>query len=328
MDRSSTELSLGFERGPLPGQGTAGGPPISQWTFDSTMTRLLLQMQREYAIAGPVETEPALLYCTCRGANTNNSKIMIQCSNESECGYEWFHAECLDLKTLPARDEEWYCQRCIRLGIGNVGEWSHIFSSAPMTRRLRIIPPPLDPSIKFEKVSPSTAPSTSPDIPLIIQWEARFPVHSKRNVPASTRNDCRTVSDCVPQTVTPKTTPRSDGKTSWNVREEEILIDTITDLKSNGMTDTEHRWEVASKELEGRGFVRTPTACRMVWMRYLRERSGIDERVKGRSVTMKTGVQVNRKRSKRTSTSPIKIPKRQKVSSLTGGKGRKLKRIA
>ena len=49
------------------------------------------------------------LYCYCNGPDEGS---MIACDN-TECKIEWFHQDCLDLKSVP--EGKWYCPDCSQL---------------------------------------------------------------------------------------------------------------------------------------------------------------------------------------------------------------------
>lgn len=53
------------------------------------------------------------LYCKCRRVSYGQ---MVGCDND-DCKYEWFHYDCVGLKSPP--QGKWYCQDCIDIGFGN-----------------------------------------------------------------------------------------------------------------------------------------------------------------------------------------------------------------
>ena len=55
-------------------------------------------------------TPDSVKYCYCRGDEYGD---MVGCDND-ECPYQWFHLECLHLKSLPT-SKEWYCPDCRKL---------------------------------------------------------------------------------------------------------------------------------------------------------------------------------------------------------------------
>ncbi|TDZ32080.1 PHD finger protein ING1 [Colletotrichum spinosum] len=58
-------------------------------------------------------------YCDCNGVSFGQ---MIACDNDN-CVKEWFHLECLGMKSIPARTTKWYCPDCrVLLNIGEKGE--------------------------------------------------------------------------------------------------------------------------------------------------------------------------------------------------------------
>jgi inhibitor of growth protein 3 len=48
------------------------------------------------------------LYCYCQKQSYGE---MVGCENGS-CPYQWFHIGCINMKELPADDEDWYCPEC------------------------------------------------------------------------------------------------------------------------------------------------------------------------------------------------------------------------
>ena len=56
----------------------------------------------------PAET--AQTYCYCHGPEEGN---MVGCDN-STCAYQWFHLDCLGLKSEP-KSQHWYCPDCRKL---------------------------------------------------------------------------------------------------------------------------------------------------------------------------------------------------------------------
>jgi inhibitor of growth protein 3 len=55
-----------------------------------------------------LDEEDNSLYCYCQKQSYGN---MVACENE-DCKYQWFHVDCLNLKKMPAEDEDWYCPDC------------------------------------------------------------------------------------------------------------------------------------------------------------------------------------------------------------------------
>jgi inhibitor of growth protein 3 len=55
-----------------------------------------------------LDEEDNSLYCYCQKQSYGN---MVACENE-DCKYQWFHVDCLNLKKMPAEDEDWYCPEC------------------------------------------------------------------------------------------------------------------------------------------------------------------------------------------------------------------------
>ena len=55
-------------------------------------------------------TPDSVKYCYCRGDEYGD---VVGCDN-GECPYQWFHLECLHLKSLPT-SKEWYCPDCCKL---------------------------------------------------------------------------------------------------------------------------------------------------------------------------------------------------------------------
>ena len=53
------------------------------------------------------------LYCICRRVSYGQ---MVGCDND-DCKYEWFHYDCVGLKSQPPG--KWYCQDCRGLGFGS-----------------------------------------------------------------------------------------------------------------------------------------------------------------------------------------------------------------
>lgn len=49
-------------------------------------------------------------YCYCRGDEYGE---MVGCDND-ECPYQWFHLDCLQLKS-PPKSKVWYCPDCCKL---------------------------------------------------------------------------------------------------------------------------------------------------------------------------------------------------------------------
>ena len=61
------------------------------------------------AAADMDENEPR--YCICQGVSYGN---MIACDN-TNCGREWFHLDCVGLSRLPGSKTKWYCDECKEL---------------------------------------------------------------------------------------------------------------------------------------------------------------------------------------------------------------------
>lgn len=55
-----------------------------------------------------MDEEDNSLYCYCQKQSYGN---MVACEND-DCKYQWFHVDCLNLKKMPAEDEDWYCPDC------------------------------------------------------------------------------------------------------------------------------------------------------------------------------------------------------------------------
>jgi hypothetical protein len=55
-----------------------------------------------------LDEEDNSLYCYCQKQSYGN---MVACENE-DCKFQWFHVDCLNLKKMPAEDEDWYCPDC------------------------------------------------------------------------------------------------------------------------------------------------------------------------------------------------------------------------
>ena len=53
------------------------------------------------------ELEKTKLYCYCKQGEYGE---MVGCDNTS-CKYQWFHLDCLKLKSLP-KSSKWYCPDC------------------------------------------------------------------------------------------------------------------------------------------------------------------------------------------------------------------------
>lgn len=54
------------------------------------------------------EDDDPNLYCYCQKHSHGD---MVACENPA-CKYQWFHAACINLKNLPAEDEDWFCPDC------------------------------------------------------------------------------------------------------------------------------------------------------------------------------------------------------------------------
>jgi hypothetical protein len=50
-------------------------------------------------------------YCFCRGAMMGN---MVNCENPA-CPFQWFHLECVGLRSIPPTSECWICPHCTAL---------------------------------------------------------------------------------------------------------------------------------------------------------------------------------------------------------------------
>ena len=133
----------------------------------------------------------------------------------------------------------------------------------------------------------------------------------------------RTASNPLPQS------RRQRGKTDdqnhvlwkahWTSYEIDSLITVMGNLVREGLNkDHEIRWVIAAKELEKYGVQRTPDAVKMIWMRGLRERSGIDERTAKKGRTMTTGLQPNRKRKRK---EVVKGEARERLEIEEGSEG-------
>jgi hypothetical protein len=59
-------------------------------------------------INDPIPDSNEQVYCTCRKVQDGD---MVKCDN-SDCIYEWFHFECVNL-TEPPSSDEWFCPSCI-----------------------------------------------------------------------------------------------------------------------------------------------------------------------------------------------------------------------
>jgi hypothetical protein len=62
---------------------------------------------------GEGEDDAEARYCYCQAGSYGE---MVACDNE-ECPREWFHLECIGLKSVP-KSKEWFCDECRQMGFG------------------------------------------------------------------------------------------------------------------------------------------------------------------------------------------------------------------
>lgn len=64
--------------------------------------------RRKTGSSKEVKKEEEDKYCYCGGTDSGQ---MIGCDGR-DCEMEWFHVECTDITTLPAKEEAWFCDTC------------------------------------------------------------------------------------------------------------------------------------------------------------------------------------------------------------------------
>ncbi|KAF2100691.1 hypothetical protein NA57DRAFT_74289 [Rhizodiscina lignyota] len=270
-----------------------------------------------------VRTEVAYS-CRAHCAHDDSWAEMIACDNVASHGFEehWWHLPCAPVRTVPPGD--WFCKPCRRAG--------HIPSRKPVARAdpdsdsdSGSSPPPPPPSrkrnrpddhddhaddgsddgsdddsnkrqkrVKHEKKEKKDKKEKKEEGPKETTRTRKEEV-AKRQTKQSVQDRSKYPNPVVGDSQSFYGTPPASGQTDWSEAEQKACIFQMRRLAPHWDGARDLLWYGVSEEMAREGISRSQWAVKNWWNRFGRARSGLDERVRPRTTTMRTGLLVSQK---------------------------------